>query len=238
MNSQANAKAKNATLVGNNEQYFDEWKHIIAKNDGKRKCGSYVVNCHDLQAGFEFSQKTRVDITDTSFDVTNVRKGLMTAKIRAMAQIAGLAPQADWSETDRLAKGFLGYKASCQAIDRLAIWRNDKKLVYDNNFVPEEGFCYASLRSWSMRDRKKYIHTLYETALRQLPNVAGTYINLYDFADGLAHPVIIEINIPIIDLLVLQCFDKWLKDMGDLLLEMYFATKSLVFATCSARDVL
>jgi hypothetical protein len=162
----------------------------------------------------------------------------MTARIEASLQIAGLAAQATWTDTDRLTKAFLGYKASCQAIERMAIWCNGHKLDYDEQFAPEVGFCYASLRSWSMRDRKRYIHTLYEAARQYLPNVAGTYISLYDFADGLPHPVIQEINIPVIDLLVMQCFDKWLRDMGSLLLGMYFTHRSLVFTTCSARDVL
>jgi hypothetical protein len=238
MNSQANARAKNTTLAGNNEEYFDKWTHIIALNDGKRKCGSYVCNCHDQQASFEFSQKTQVDITNTSFDITNIRKGFMTARIEVLLQIAGLTASAQWVDSDRLAKAFIGYKASCQAIERLTIFWNGQKMDYDDQYVPEEGFCYASLRSWSMRDRKRYIHTLYETARQYLPNVAGTYINLFDFPDGLAHPVVLEINIPVIDLLVLQCFDKWLKDMESLLLEMYFTHRSLVFTTCSADDVL
>jgi hypothetical protein len=68
MDSQANAKAKNSALVGNNEQFFDEWKHIIVLNDGKRSCDCVVSACHDEPAGFEFSQKTRVSIPDPAFD--------------------------------------------------------------------------------------------------------------------------------------------------------------------------
>jgi hypothetical protein len=113
-----------------------------------------------------------------------------------------------------------------------------KQLDYNDQYIPEEGFCFAALRSWSMRDRKRYIHTLYETAKQYFPAVAGSYINLSDYADGQPHPITIELNIPLIDLLVLQCFDKWLSDMGKLMLEMYFTTSSMVFTTCSARDVL
>jgi hypothetical protein len=122
MNSQANARAKNSTLVGNNEQFFDEWKHIISVNDGKRACGCVVSSCHDEPPGFEFSQKTRVNITDPTFDVINLRKGFMTARFEAMAQIAGLSASTAWNDPDHLAKGFLGYKASCQAIDRLTVY--------------------------------------------------------------------------------------------------------------------
>ena len=238
VNVQQNARAKNSVLVGNNEKFFDEWKQIIAVNDGKRRCGAYVVSCHDQPPGFEFSQKTIVDITNTKFDITNIRKGFMTARIESLLTISGLSPAASWADPDHLAKAFVGYKASVQAIDRLAMYCNGHDLRYNNTFIPEEGFCYASLRSWSMRDRKRYIHTLYETVRQYLPNVAGTYINLIDFADGLAHPVTIELNIPVVDLLVLQCFDKWVNDMGSLALEMYFTHLSMVFATCDAKDVL
>ena len=240
-NFQSNAAAKNSTIVGNNEKFFDEWKTIIAMNDGKRKCGQYVSSCHDQPPGFDFTQKTRCDITESKFDITNIRKGFLTATISIDLQIAGLEDGSDvslWNDTDHLAKAFIGYKSSVQAIDRLSVWWNNLKLDYDDQYIPEEGFCFAALRSWSMKDRKRYIHTLYETAKQYLPNVAGTYINLHDFADGLSHPVEIEINIPLIDLLVLQCFDKWLTDMGSLMLEMYFSHRSLVFTTCSAVDVL
>jgi hypothetical protein len=74
-----------------------------------------------------------------------------------------------------------------------------------------------------------------------LPDVAGTYVNLADFADGLPHPVKILINVPVIDLLAFQCFDKWISNakegMGQLFMEVYFTHKSMVYTTCSAREV-
>jgi hypothetical protein len=239
-NFQSNARAKNAVQVGNNEKFFDEWKHIISVNDGKRQCGQYVANCHDQQAPFAFSQKTQINITNKTFDITNIRKGFFTAKIRTKVQIMGLtaAMATATGDKDHLAKAFIGYKASVQSLDRMTIWHNGKELSYNNQYLPEEGFCFASLRSSLMRERKRYIHTLYENARDYLPDVAGTYINLADFADGAPHWVEFEINVPIIDLLAFQCFDKWLKDMGELIMEVYFTHRSMVFTTCSARSVL
>jgi hypothetical protein len=71
-----------------------------------------------------------------------------------------------------------------------------------------------------------------------MPDVCGTYISLVDFVDGLAHPVEIEFNIPVVDFLALQCFEKWLKEFGKLTLEIYLAHHSLVVCTCNPRDVL
>jgi hypothetical protein len=89
-----------------------------------------------------------------------------------------------------------------------------------------------------MRDKKRYIHSLYENAKAYMPDVAGTYIDIQDFIDGLPHPVGFDINIPIVDFLGLQAFDKWVKDFGELFLELYFSYRSLVVCSCSPSDVL
>jgi uncharacterized protein (DUF2141 family) len=146
-NFQSNARGKTASIVGNNEAWFDEAKHLIKLNDGKRKCGEIVKTCHDQPQGFQFTQKTQLNITDTDFDVTNIRKGFMTCHIRALLQIVGLSPVASCTDTDHLAKAFVGYKASVQAIDRLTMYWGTKQLDYNDQYIPEEGFCFASLRS-------------------------------------------------------------------------------------------
>jgi hypothetical protein len=89
-----------------------------------------------------------------------------------------------------------------------------------------------------MRDKKRYVHSLYENAKAFMPDVAGTYIDMITLSDGLPHDIEMEINIPVIDFLGLQAFDKWVADFGELYLEMYFTDRSLVVCTCDPADVL
>jgi hypothetical protein len=143
-----------------------------------------------------------------------------------------------WSDPDRLGKLFIGYKASCQAVRELQVYADNKPTNYHTKYIVQEGFAYATLKSWSMREKKRYVHSLYENAKSYMPDVAGAYINLIELSDGLPHPIEMEINIPIVDFLGLQGFDKWVKEFGELFLEMYFSERSLVVCTCDPSDVL
>jgi hypothetical protein len=73
-----------------------------------------------------------------------------------------------------------------------------------------------------------------------MPDVCGAYINAADFSDGLIHEVVFDVNIPVNNLLAFQLFDKWLKEWGELALQLYFAhtKQSLVVAYCSPYEVL
>jgi hypothetical protein len=110
---------------------------------------------------------------------------------------------------------------------------------YTSRYIVEEGFAYANLRSWSMKQKKRYICTLYENVFKYMPSVCGTYIDLVRFQDA-AKPVEVDIefNIPVIDFLPLQCFSKWLKEMGTIYLECYFCSHSQVCAICNPQEVL
>jgi hypothetical protein len=70
--------------------------------------------------------------------------------------------------------------------------------------------------------------------------MCGTYVNAADFSDGLIHEVVFDVNIPVNNLLAFQLFDKWLKEWGELALQLYFAhtKQSLVVAYCSPYEVL
>jgi hypothetical protein len=90
-----------------------------------------------------------------------------------------------------------------------------------------------------MKKGKKYIYTAHEDVFRYLSSVCGTYVDLTKFQNNNNPvPVDMEINIPIIDFLPLQCFSKWLKEMGSLYLEAYFTHSSQVCAICNPKDVL
>jgi hypothetical protein len=241
-NVQQNARYNGTKQAGNTVQFFDEMKHIIAVNDGKRESGTLVVNCHDQQAPFDFNEKTDINITSPNWDITNIRKGFLTARLRFEAYITGLTAGNTWNDTDTLAKVFVGYKAASQSVREMSIWHNNQQTNYHSKYLVQEGFTFGAFRPWTSRDKKRYIHTLYENAVAYMPDVCGTYLNLKDFFDdsGNLRPQSfkIEINIPLVDFLALQCFNKWHKAFGELFLEIYFAEHSLVVCTCSPQDVM
>jgi hypothetical protein len=222
--------------------FFDEMKRIIAMNDGKRECGTLVVNCSNQQAPFDFNQKTDIKITSPHWDITNTRKGFLTARLRFEITAAGLNAGSTWGDNDTLAKLFIGFKAASQAVREMSVWHNNEQTNYHSKYLVQEGFTFGAFRPWTARDKKRFIHTLYENAVAYMPDVCGTYINIKDFFDagGNLRPqtVLIELNIPIVDFLPLQCFNKWSKDFGELFLELYFSEHALVVATCNPQDVM
>jgi hypothetical protein len=237
-----NAQAKNTKTAGNTEKFFQQMHSIISVNDGKRQAGSVVENAFSQAVPFRFDQKTDLLITTNSYDVVNLRKGFITAHLTFSISLQSLEPTAAfndafWNDQDRLGKLFIGYKASNQAVRELQVYCNNAATKYHTKYVVQEGFAYSTLKSWSMRDKKRYVHSLYENAKSYMPDVAGTYVDIQDFIDGQPHDVRMEINIPIVDFLGLQAFDKWIKEFGELFLEMYFSERSLVVTTCDPSDI-
>jgi hypothetical protein len=241
VNAQFNHNLKNEAIAGNNEKFFDEWKEIMQLNDGKRNCDQTVKNSSDSQPPFQVNQKTNISITNTAWDVTNIRKGFITCRIRETVTIPELiTPQGQnpkFTDPDRILRSFIGYKASNQAVRQMTVFWNNMATKYTSRYTVEEGFAYSNLRAWGMKDKKKFIYTLYENVFKYMPSVCGDYVELTRFQDGPVE-VNIEFNLPVIDFLPLQCFDKWLKHMGDLYLETYFGHHSQVVALCNPQEVM
>jgi hypothetical protein len=236
-NVQANQRYNAVRTAGNNVEWFEKAKKIIAVNDGKRNQGQVVSYCHDQQAPFPFEDKTQVEITSASWDVTNIRKCFISCRATYDIQIAGLTA-AGFTDADHLGKLFIGYKASCQAVHRMALYYKGAATAYQNEYITQEGVAFANTRPFTAKDKKRFIYTLYENASRYMPDICGTYVNLIDFIDGNAHPVTFDFNIPVVDFLLLQCFDKWIKEFGKLTLEMYLSRHALVVCSVNPKDVL
>jgi hypothetical protein len=238
---QHNSHAKNTVTCGNNEQFFDEWKTLIKLNDGKREARNIYKNSTDNNVPFAFGDKTNIHITESAFDVTNIRKGFVTVRIRETVTIPELITAQSGTpkfvDPDHILKLFIGYKASNQAVKKMTVFWNNIATKFTSDKMVEEGFAYSNLRSWSMKEKKKFIYTLYENVFKYYPSVCGTYVDLTKFQEG-PTPVDIEFNIPVIDFLPLSCMSKWLKDMGSLYLETYFCETSQVVAICNPREVL
>jgi hypothetical protein len=227
--------------AGNTVEWFQKFKEIIPCNDGKREAGMTVAYCHDQQAAFNFMEHTQIEIMSPTFDVSNIRKGFITARCEFQVQIVGLIANnagTAFTDADHLGKLFIGYKAASQAVRRMQIYHKGRATSYLNEYIVQEGVAFANTRPFTAKDKKRFIYSLYENASRYMPDICGTYISLADFIDGAAHPVEIEFNIPVVDFLALQCFEKWLKEFGKITLEIYLSHASLVVCTCNPKDVL
>jgi hypothetical protein len=142
------------------------------------------------------------------------------------------------ADTPHCAKLFMGYKASNQAIREMTIFKGGRTTDYNSKYCAQEGFAYSTLRPLQSRKNKPYMHSLYEDVINYSNKICGTHVNLADVADGLEHEIEFEFNIYVNDLLLLQCFEKWHKDYGAMILELYLAHNSLVVALCAPGEVL
>ena len=94
-------------------------------------------------------------------------------------------------------------------MDQLQILCNNLSTGYQQNECCREGFAYSTLKPKQEKKTRKYVHSLYENVSYYSPSVCGTYINVADFKDGLAHPVEFEVNLPFDNILALQAFDLY-----------------------------
>ena len=80
--TQRNSVYNGVKQIGNTVESFMKMKHIVSKNDGKRKAGIVTKQCYAQSAPYSFTDKSDVDITSNSFDITSVRKGYLTAELK------------------------------------------------------------------------------------------------------------------------------------------------------------
>jgi hypothetical protein len=153
---------------------------------------------------------------------------------------APIAAAGTAGDVDKLVKIFIGFKSSRQCIEEIVLLQDGVPTNYHDKYIVQEGFVDAALRPWASKHRHRFVETLYENVVQYMPDVCGTYVNAADFPDGLIHEVVFDVNIPVNNLLAFQLFDKWLKEWGELALQLYFAhtKQSFVVAYCSPYEVL
>ena len=237
MHSHLNVRLTNKDQQqGNVANYFENLSELVQVNDGTRSFVLRTVDCHDQAAPFTSSQETRIAITHSDHQISQITDGFLTFRVRLMLQLTGVSP--DFADKDHLCKIFVGFKSSNQILDQLQILCRNLSTGYQQNECCREGFAYSTLKPRNEKKTRKYVHSLYENVSIYSPSVCGTYIDIAEFKDGLPHPVEFEVNLPFDNILALQAFDMYPNSIcGDLELKFYVKPRGLVWCMVDPMNV-
>ena len=237
MHSHLNVRLTNKDQSqGNVANYFENLSELVQTNDGTRSFVLRTVDCHDQAAPFTSSQETRIAITHSDHQISQITDGFLTFNVKFMLQLTGISP--DFADKDHLCKIFVGFKSSNQILDQLQILCRNLSTGYQQNECCREGFAYSTLKPRNEKKTRKYVHSLYENVSIYSPSVCGTYIDIAEFKDGLPHPVEFEINLPFDNILALQAFDLYPNIVcGDLELKFYVKPRGLVWCMVDPLNV-
>ena len=238
MNSRFNGRLVNkGDSQGHVSHYFDRLINLVNVNDGTRSFVLKTVDCHDQAAPFSDAQETRIAITHSDHDISQITDGFLTFNIELNLQLIGIDKD-NFEDVDHLCKVFVGFKSSNQILDQLQVTCRNISTDYQQNECCREGFAYSNIKPKQEKKTKKYVHSLYENVSYYSPSVCGTYINIADFKDGLPHKVSFEINLPFEDILCLQAFDLFPNAIvGDLELKFYVKPRGLVWCMIDPMKV-
>ena len=222
---------------GNVANYFERLSELVQVNDGTRSFQLRTVDCHDQAAPFNSSQETRIAITHSDHQISQITDGFLTFRVKTTLQLTGI-DAANFSDKDHLCKIFVGFKSSNQILDQLQILCRNLSTGYQQNECCREGFAYSTLKPKQEKKTRKYVHSLYENVSIYSPSVCGTYIDITEFKDGLPHDVEFEINLPFDNILALQAFDLYPNSVcGDLELKFYVKPRGIVWCMVDPMNV-
>ena len=238
MHSHLNVRLTNKEQSqGNVANYFENLTELVQVNDGTRSFVLRTVDCHDQAAPFNSSQETRIAITHSDHQISQITDGFLTFNVRLMLQLTGIDKE-NFADKDHLCKLFVGFKSSNQILDQLQILCRNLSTGYQQNECCREGFAYSTLKPRQEKKTRKYVHSLYENVSIYSPSVCGTYIDVAEFKDGLPHPVEFEVNLPFDNILALQAFDLYPNAIcGDLELKFYVKPRGLVWCMIDPLNV-
>ena len=237
MHSHLNVRLTNKDQQqGNVANYFENLSELVQVNDGTRSFVLRTVDCHDQAAPFTSSQETRIAITHSDHQISQITDGFLTFQVRFMLKLEGISPE--FGDKDHLCKLFVGFKSSNQILDQLQILCRNLSTGYQQNECCREGFAYSTLKPRNEKKTRKYVHSLYENVSIYSPSVCGTYIDIAQFKDGQPHAVEFEVNLPFDNILALQAFDLYPNSIcGDLELKFYVKPRGLVWCMVDPTNV-
>ena len=146
MHSHSNIRLTNKDQrTGNVSEYFENLSNLIQTNDGTRSFVLRTVDCHDQAAPFNASQETRIAITHSDHQISQITDGFLTFNVRLTLQLTGI-DAAKFSDDNHFFKLFVGFKSSNQILDQLQILCRNLSTGYQQNECCREGFAYSTLK--------------------------------------------------------------------------------------------
>lgn len=231
-------KGQREIRQGNVAQYFQNLKNLVSVNDGTRSFIIKTSDCHDQAAPFNQSQETMIRITHSDHQISQLSDGFLTFKVEVTLQLSKNISSSFVGDTDHLCKLFVGFKSSNQILDQLQIISNNISTGYQQNECCREGFAYSTLKPYTEKKTRRYIHSLYENVCNYSPSVCGVYVNVDDLKDARPHTYTFDVNLPFEDILALQAFDLFPNAVcGDLELKFYVKPKGLVWCMLDPSTV-
>ena len=114
MHSNMNVRLANKDQrQGNVANYFERLGELVQVNDGTRSFQLRTVDCHDQAAPFNSSQETRIAITHSDHQISQITDGFLTFRVQLMLQLTGI-DASNFADKDHLCKIFVGFKSSNQ----------------------------------------------------------------------------------------------------------------------------
>jgi hypothetical protein len=177
-------------------------------------------------------------VADSTFDITNIDKSYAVIDITVPIKAVNMGTIVD---PDHLLKGCLCFKSSNQAFRELEITSNNKTTNYKVNNLQLEGFAYSRNKCEAELQRKRGVHTSWDSVFKYMPNICGGYFNIADLSNGNTVYVKFQILVPFTNLLCLSFFSyegKFPSFIANIIFkDVLLSHGSLCWGMCSPEEV-
>ena len=229
--------------------FRDRLANMISKNEGIRQFSILTNTAYNADVPFADTQQTRIRITNSQHDISQLDKTYITATFSADVSFSHvtLAANNGGINNPRFKNlyFFLGWKNSNEMIRQLEIENMNVDTGYLQTEASKEGFAYSTFLPEEQRANELFCHSRWEDVSQGKPGVCGTYFMAPAHLNGASltgngtlpaanggHFTITGIRaiLYIPQLLGLQSFQDWIGGLGDIVLKLYFNKNSMVYA--------
>ena len=237
INPQAHGHGTYDVLEGSVSNHFAQIESVLLKNEcinGQYNlvtAASYASNCPVDTPGF-----TKICFSTNGANIADLENSYIEADIEYTLRYSGIAsfanaklPKHDGSAVigDALAKFFIGFKQSLDALERYDIYCNSQ-LVYSQPFVgPESTVLLAGIND-TIRENSPFVYTSYHNASTMDNNVCGVYVDLSGTNQNVDFKVKIPVKINIHQFLLLSPIHYLPSFCGRWEIQLYFGSRNLV----------
>ena len=237
INPQAHGHDMFDVLEGSVSNHFAQIESVLLKNEcinGQYNlitAASYASNTPVDTPGF-----TKVCFSTNGANIADLENSYIEADIEYTLRYSGIASFANAKLPnhnggsllgDPLAKFFIGFKQSLDALERYDIYCNSQ-LVYSQPFVgPESTVLLAGIND-TIRENSPFVYTSFHNASTMDNNVCGVYVDLASTAANTNFKIKIPVKINIHQFLLLSPIHYLPSFCGRWEIQLYFGSRNLV----------